>query len=275
MKRRKTKMKNKLNIKAKMLSAAVVTAAFFVGITPMTAYAGGVECSCEAKCTDDHVNEDCPLCKEDPSLCCGEEPATDDPEAVKPKEEEHYGPLTPDGNMELVDDYGSIEAGGKQFITVVTKAGNYFYIIIDRDDDGNENVHFLNMVDEADLLSLMDDEEVEKYIAATQKEEEVAPTPTVEPTPEPEPEEPEPEKPEKKGHGGLIALLLLATVGGIGGYIWFTKYKKSKPVTSTEDPDADYDENEDDYFDGLLDDLDDDPDMADAKTQENTDKEEN
>ena len=54
-------MKNKLNIKAKMLSAAVVTAAFFVGITPMTAYAGGVECSCEAKCTDDHVNEDCPL----------------------------------------------------------------------------------------------------------------------------------------------------------------------------------------------------------------------
>ena len=35
------------------------------------------------------------------------------------------------------------------------------------------------------------------------------------------------------------------------------------------------DENEDDYFDGLLDDLDDDPDMAEAKTQENTDKEEN
>ena len=270
--------KTKYLIKGKILGAVAIATAFFMGAMPMTAYAGGCECTCEEKCTDDHKNEECPLCKDDITQCCGEEPkADDDPESVKPAEpeEEHYGPLTPDGNMSLVDDYGSVNAGGKQFITVVTKAGNYFYIIIDRDDDGNENVHFLNMVDEADLLSLMDDEEVEKYIAATQKEEEVAPTPVVEPTPEPEPEEPETVEPEKKGHGGLIALLLLATVGGIGGYIWFTKYKKSKPVTSTEDPDADYDENEDDYFDGLLDDLDDDPDMADAKNQENTDKEEN
>ena len=257
MKRRKTKMKNKLNIKAKMLSAAVVTAAFCVGITPMTAYAGGVDCSCEEKCTDDHVNEDCPLCKEDPSLCCGEEPATDDPEAVKPKEEEHYGPLTPDGNMELVDDYGSIEAGGKQFITVVTKAGNYFYIIIDRDDDGNENVHFLNLVDEADFLSLMDDEEVDKYIAATKPEEEVVEPEVTEPTPTPEPELEEPE-PEKSSHLGLMAFLLLGTATAIGAFIYLKKTKDTKKPADDYDPDADYDESEENYLDSLPDDLDDD-----------------
>ncbi len=248
-------MKNKLNIKAKMLSAAVVTAAFFVGITPMTAYAGGAECTCEEKCTDDHVNDECPICKDDPTQCCGKEPVTDDPEDVKPKEEEHYGPLSPDGNMELVDDYGSIEAGGKQFITVVTKAGNYFYIIIDRDDDGNENVHFLNLVDEADLLSLMDDEEVDKYIAVTKPDEETTETPAAEPTPEPEPVDPEPEEPEKESHAGIIAFLLLGAVTSIGAFIYLRKTKDTKKNTSDFDPDADYDESEENYLDSLPDDI--------------------
>ena len=74
------------------------------------------------------------------------EDATDDSGVVyeEPQKEE---PLTPDGNATLVDDFG----GNKQLITVTTKNGNYFYILIDRDDEGENTVHFLNQVDEATL----------------------------------------------------------------------------------------------------------------------------
>lgn len=58
--------------------------------------------------------------------------------------------LTPDGNLTLIDDIGSSTKVGKQFITLESKNGNVFYMIIDRDDEGEETVHFLNQVDEAD-----------------------------------------------------------------------------------------------------------------------------
>ena len=61
------------------------------------------------------------------------EDATNDANVVV-EETEDSPALTPDGNAALVDDFG----GNKQLITVTTKAGNYFYILIDRANEDKE-----------------------------------------------------------------------------------------------------------------------------------------
>ena len=155
------------------------------------------------------------------------EDATND-ENVVVEEAEDSPALTPEGNAALVDDFG----GNKQLITVTTKAGNYFYILIDRASEDKETaVHFLNQVDEADLMALMEDgQSTEKPPAVcncTEKCEagevntkcEVCSTDMTGCTgKEPEPETPaEPAEPEKKESAGLnpaVLLLVLAVMGG-------------------------------------------------------------
>ena len=171
--------------------------------------------------------------------------------------------LTPDGNLTLIDDIGSSAASGKQFITVESKNGNVFYLIIDRDDEGEETVHFLNQVDEADLMALTEDgEAAEKPIVCSCTDRcqagavntacEVCMTNLSECVgKEPEPVTPdEPEEPveEKKGGVGavLAVVLLLAAGGGAAFYFLVLKPKQGKKVPSDLD---DFDlEDEEEYL---------------------------
>ena len=158
--------------------------------------------------------------------------------------------LTPDGNMNLIDDYGSATKAGKQFITLTTKSGNYFYLIIDRDDKGTETVHFLNLVDERDLLSLMEEEEVNEYLGTKEEAAEQE-----EPVTEEKLEEPVEEEPKKEFNTSILIIFPIAGVAIIGGYI-FMKKKKNQPKRPAVDPDADYIEDEDDYLADILEDED-------------------
>ena len=81
--------------------------------------------------------------------------------------DEEAGALTPEGNLTLVDDYHTnySDGSGQQFITLVSKSGATFYLVIDRNAKGQQTVHFMNLVDEADLLTLMGEKDAEAYTA--------------------------------------------------------------------------------------------------------------
>ena len=159
--------------------------------------------------------------------------------------------LTPDGNLTLVDDLGERTGEGQQFITLVTKAGNYFYLIIDRDEKGEETVHFLNMVDERDLFSLMDEDEASALAAQMEAEkaaqEAAVATPATPSELETEPAEPEKEeKPARNMLPALIALLVL--LGGGGAFVYMQLQGKKQQEAERPDPDVDYeDEDMSDY----------------------------
>ena len=177
--------------------------------------------------------------------------ATND-SGVVVEETQEAEPLTPEGNATLVDDFG----GNKQLITVTTKAGNYFYILIDRDDEGENTVHFLNQVDDADLSALLEDGETEETPAVctcTEKCEAGAvnincPVCSTDRThcagveAEPEPEEPETPKEEESG-GSMGLLLIVLVLAGAGGaaFYYFKVLKPKKDAAKGSDDLSDYD----------------------------------
>ena len=174
---------------------------------------------------------------------------------MEPAETQPSHGLTPSGNLTLVDDLGVRNGEGQQFVTLVTKNGNYFYLIIDRDEKGEETVHFLNMVDERDLFALMEDDEKAAYesqMAAEQAAKEAAEKAAAEAasqTGESETQKPEdePAKESKKTNLAPI-LIIIVLMAAAGGGWFFMQTKKKKKAESAPDPDADYtDDDEEDY----------------------------
>lgn len=166
--------------------------------------------------------------------------------------------LTPDGNLTLIDDIGSTTQSGKQFITAETKSGNVFYLIIDRDDEGKETVHFLNQVDEADLLALMEDGQTGSTASvctcttkckagAVNTNCPVCKNNMSECT-ESKPQETEAPQEEPKnsgsGAGGLIVFLVVALAGG-GAALYYFKLKKPRADTKGSDDLDEYDFGDD------------------------------
>lgn len=61
----------------------------------------------------------------------------------------------PSGNGKLLEDVLN-EDVNRQFLTIQSKNGNTFYIIVDKDKEGGGNVYFMNLVDEYDLMDFTD-----------------------------------------------------------------------------------------------------------------------
>ncbi|SFO29460.1 protein of unknown function [Pseudobutyrivibrio sp. UC1225] len=152
--------------------------------------------------------------------------------------EEHKS-LTPAGNLSIVDDFDEKESEGKQFITVTTKNGNIFYLIIDRDDNGDDTVHFLNLVDERDLLDLLDDDE-KKELEKEKKAAEATPTVTAEEqNPKDKggdtPKESKQKTTKKANKSDIFVICILIGMAGVGGLYFYSNKasfikKKTGPI---------------------------------------------
>ena len=172
--------------------------------------------------------------------------------------DETSGALTPEGNLTLVDDYHTnySDGSGQQFITLVSKSGNTFYLVIDRNAKGQQTVHFMNLVDEADLLSLMEEDAADAYTAekeaAAQAEqdrlkaeeeakkaaEEAAASGT---------EPPKENKVTKIASGFLGVVVLIALAAGGGFYVFAKQKQKKQAEKEALDPDANYTEDKGDF----------------------------
>ena len=165
--------------------------------------------------------------------------------------DETSGALTPEGNLTLVDDYHTnySDGSGQQFITLVSKSGATFYLVIDRNAKGQQTVHFMNLVDEADLLALMEEDAADAYTAekeaAAQAEQDKLKA--AEEAAASGEEQPKENKVTKIASGFLGVVVLIALAAG-GIFYAFAKQKQKKQAEKEAlDPDANYTEDKGDF----------------------------
>ena len=171
--------------------------------------------------------------------------------------DETSGALTPDGNLTLVDDYHTnySDGSGQQFITLVSKSGATFYLVIDRNSKGAQTVHFMNLVDETDLLALMEEDAADAYTAEKEaaakaeqdklKAEEEAKKAAEEAAKAAD--APKENKVTKYAAGFLGVVALIALAAGGGFYFFIQRKNKKQAEREAIDPDADYTEDKGDF----------------------------
>ena len=141
-----------------------------------------------------------------------------------------------DGNGYIVEDTQVLN-DGKEFLTMASKDGTTFYMVIDRAND-NE-VYLLNKVDNADLMSFTE--------TTPSPSPSASPTPSPTPTPSPSPS-PEPEAEANEAKGGISPIIIILLALGAGGAIYWFKFKRNSGETcddlQTDDAEteAEYDE---------------------------------
>lgn len=145
-------------------------------------------------------------------------------------------PFSVPGNGQLLDD--KTDDDTKQFLTIQTKNGNTFFLVLDRSSH-TENVYMLSMIDENDLAEFIED-------ADMQGEQETEPPQVVIPETEEEAveteTETEPEKqPESVNTGAFLALALLLA-GGIGGFYYLKVVKPKKDEEEADGEDLEFDD---------------------------------
>ena len=246
-------------MRIKRLMAGFMAGAFLCGSSSVTCFAFATETESTTMTTDAVAEE-----------------ASAEAETLS---EDDTCPLTPNGNLTLVDDIGSQVGQGRQFITLVTKSGNYFYLIIDRNEKGEENVHFLNMVDEEDLFALMDEKQVADYKAARNGKDDATAATVATPSVSGAVQDsaPDPTVKEKKPFHALpLVGVVIALAAGAVGYLYLQS-KKKQTAALRPDPDADYvDEDDEETYEFPEDDETDeeeDPEESEVESSEDEDQE--
>jgi len=128
--------------------------------------------------------------------------------------------FSPNGNLTLIDDFIRTDEGDKQFITVKTRDESVYYIVIDRSAN-QENVYFLNLVDDQDLITILNDEGLTEEIETITK----LSDPQVSEQAKPSQTDPETTDPASSPAAMQLIVILIFVVAIGGATFWLIRSK--------------------------------------------------